>query len=76
MRLAIGDHCQRIGQIEVRCHSRTCILPGMARQVWMVRAGRDSIFIDEFLFHQMIAIGWSKVGDLTHIHSREAQSAC
>lgn len=37
----------------------------------MVRAGRDSIYIDEFLSHQMIAIGWSKLGDLSNIHSRE-----
>jgi len=37
----------------------------------MVRAGRDSVFIDEFLSRQMIAIGWSKVGDLSNVHSRE-----
>jgi restriction system protein len=43
----------------------------MAKQVWMVRAGRDSVFIDEFLSRQMIAIGWSKLGDLSNVHSRE-----
>jgi len=37
----------------------------------MVRAGRDSIFIDEFLSHQMVAVGWSKLGDLSKVHSRE-----
>jgi restriction system protein len=43
----------------------------MAKQLWMVRAGRDSIFIDEFLSRQMVAIGWSKLGDLSNVHSRE-----
>ncbi len=43
----------------------------MARQLWMVRAGRDSVFIDEFLSHQMVAIGWSHLGDLSNVHSRE-----
>lgn len=43
----------------------------MARQVWMVRAGRDSAFIDEFLSRQMVAIGWSKLGDVSNVHSRE-----
>lgn len=47
------------------------ILLSMPRQVWMVRAGRDSVFIDEFLSRQMIAIGWSKLGDLSQVHSRE-----
>ena len=37
----------------------------------MVRAGRDSVFIDEFLSRQMIAIGWAKIGDLSSVHSRE-----
>lgn len=37
----------------------------------MVRAGRDSVFIDEFLSRQMVAIGWSELGDLSTIHSRE-----
>jgi restriction system protein len=43
----------------------------MPKQLWMVRAGRDSVFIDEFLSRQMIAIGWSQLGDLSQIHSRE-----
>lgn len=43
----------------------------MAKQVWMVRAGRDSVFIDEFLSRQMVAIGWTKIGDLSNVHSRE-----
>jgi restriction system protein len=43
----------------------------MAKQVWMVRAGRDSVYIDEFLFRQMVAIGWTRIGDLSNVHSRE-----
>jgi restriction system protein len=43
----------------------------MPKQVWMVRAGRDSVFIDDFLSRQMIAIGWSKLGDLSNVHNRE-----
>ena len=43
----------------------------MAKQVWMVRAGRDSAFIDEFLSRQMVAIGWALTGDLSNVHSRE-----
>jgi restriction system protein len=50
------------------------MLLSMAKQVWMVRAGRDSAFIDEFLSHQMVAIGWSEMGDLTNIQSREQMS--
>ena len=41
----------------------------------MVRAGRDSAFIEEFLSKQMIAIGWWKLGDLSKIHRREEFSA-
>ena len=43
----------------------------MAKQVWMVRAGRDSVYIDEFFSRQMIAIGWTRIGDLSNVHSRE-----
>lgn len=46
----------------------------MARQVWMVRAGRDSVFVGDFLSHQMVAIGWSELGDLSNVHSREQLS--
>lgn len=46
----------------------------MAKQLWMVRAGRDSIFIDEFLSHQMVAIGWANLGNLSAVHSREQLS--
>ncbi len=46
----------------------------MAKQVWMVRAGRDSVFIEEFLSRQMVAIGWAKLGDLSAVRSREKLS--
>lgn len=42
----------------------------MKEQVWMVRAGRDSAFIEEFLSRQMIAIGWAALGDISSIHTR------
>lgn len=37
----------------------------------MVRAGRDSAFIDEFLSRQMVAIGWRELGDISNVHTRE-----
>jgi len=43
----------------------------MATQLWMVRAGRDSVFIDEFISRHMVAIGWSELGDLSNVHTRE-----
>ncbi|MDE1160987.1 MAG: restriction endonuclease [Acidobacteriaceae bacterium] len=43
----------------------------MVKQVLMVRAGRDSIFIDEFLSRQMVAIGWWQLGDLSDVRSRD-----
>lgn len=43
----------------------------MAKHVWMVRAGRDSIFIDEFLSRHMVAIGWWQLGDLSDFRSRD-----
>ncbi len=42
----------------------------MAKQVWMVRSGRDSAFIEDFLTRQIVAIGWSKLGDLSAVHTR------
>lgn len=33
-------------------------------KVWMVRAGRGSIYISAFLSESIIAIGWNDVGDL------------
>jgi len=50
------------------------MLLGMAKQVWMVRAGRDSVFIEDFLSRQMVAVGWAKLGDLSDVRSREQLS--
>jgi restriction system protein len=47
------------------------MLLAMSQQVSMVRAGRDSIYIDEFLSKNMIAIGWAKLGDLADVHTRD-----
>ena len=43
----------------------------MAKSIWVVRAGQDSIFIQEFLDRKIVGIGWSKLGDLTGVHGRE-----
>ena len=43
----------------------------MLKIIYMVRAGRDSAFIDEFLERKMIAIGWALTGDLTQVHGRD-----
>ena len=43
----------------------------MSEQVWVVRAGRNGIFVKEFLERQLVAIGWGRVGNLTQIHGRE-----
>lgn len=43
----------------------------MSKQVWMVRAGRDSLYISDFLSKNMVAIGWAKLGDLTSVRTRE-----
>ncbi len=43
----------------------------MSRQVWVVRAGRDSVYVKDFLSNQIAAIGWAEIGDLSAVHSRE-----
>ena len=43
----------------------------MAKQLWVVRAGRDGIYIEDFLNKKMVAIGWSSTGDMTGFHTRE-----
>jgi restriction system protein len=47
----------------------------MARQVWVVRAGRRAIHIQDFLKRKMVAIGWGKSGDLTSVVGREQIAA-
>lgn len=33
-------------------------------EIWFVRAGRDSVFAEEFIQQGIVAIGWSELGDL------------
>lgn len=33
-------------------------------KMWMVRAGRDSVYAEDFLQHDMVAIGWHELGPL------------
>lgn len=40
-------------------------------KTWMVRAGRDAIFIDEFRDRNRVSIGWSELGPLTAYLTRE-----
>ena len=39
--------------------------------MWMVRAGQGGYLIEEFVTHELIAIGWRKLGDLSAINSQE-----
>lgn len=36
----------------------------MMNEVWMVRAGQDSVYIDDFLEKGMVAIGWGELGQI------------
>ena len=47
----------------------------MSKLVWVVRAGSDSIYIEEFLSRHMVAIGWGRIGDLSAVHGREQINA-
>lgn len=47
----------------------------MSQQVWVVRAGKDAIYIQEFLEKNMVAIGWGSIGDLAQVHGSESISA-
>jgi restriction system protein len=40
--------------------------------MWMVKAGENGYLFNEFYKNNIIAIGWSQIGDLTEIDSREA----
>ena len=46
----------------------------MSKAMWVVRAGQEAVFIQEFLQKHMVAIGWGNIGDLANIHSRDAIS--
>ena len=40
------------------------------KRMWMVRAGRNAIIIDEFLNKNLVAIGWVDLGDLSNIRTK------
>jgi restriction system protein len=44
----------------------------MEKQMWMVRAGRGGILIEDFESKNIVAIGWSFLGDMSKIEKREA----
>ena len=33
-------------------------------KMWMIRAGRDSIYVDDFLQKEIVAIGWLELGQV------------
>lgn len=39
--------------------------------MWMVRAGRNSVYVQDFLEHSVVAIGWVELGDIDPSLSRE-----
>ncbi len=47
----------------------------MSQAIWVVRAGKDRIFLQDFLEKNIVAIGWGEIGDLAHVHGREAINA-
>jgi restriction system protein len=48
------------------------MLSPMAEQIWVVRAGRDGVYLQDFLDKKMVAIGWGRLGDLSSVHGRVA----
>lgn len=47
------------------------MLLDMPKQVWMVRAGRNAVYLEDFLSLQIAAIGWGKIGNLSAVHGRD-----
>lgn len=41
-------------------------------KIWMVRAGRDSYLLNEFLDNDIVAIGWNDIGEIKKGTSNEA----
>ncbi len=39
-------------------------------KLWMVRAGKNSLYVEDFLAKNIVAIDWRAVGDLTNAHTR------
>ena len=49
---------------------------GRPDRAWMVRAGNDNELIDPFIEHNVIAVGWAEMGDLSTVNDREEMKAC
>ena len=43
----------------------------MSKLMWVVRAGRDAVYAQDFLQMKIVAIGWGLIGDIEAIHERE-----
>ena len=37
------------------------------KNIWMVRAGQKAYLVEDFITHNLIAIGWNVIGDLTKV---------
>jgi restriction system protein len=33
--------------------------------IWFVRAGKDSVYAEDFIQKQIVAIGWEEIGDIS-----------
>jgi restriction system protein len=44
----------------------------MAEKFWMVRAGTGAFLIQDFEEKGYVAVGWTKIGDLSQVRSKEA----
>ena len=47
----------------------------MMKSMWMIRAGRKSIYINEFIDNSIVAIGWSQLGNVPIDISRKDLAA-
>ena len=43
----------------------------MSKKMWMVRAGRNAIFAQDFEDKEYVGVGWQRLGDLTAVQSKE-----
>jgi len=43
----------------------------MKQKMWMVRAGRNAKYVEDFLEKDCVAIGWNKVGKISDVEDRE-----
>jgi restriction system protein len=43
----------------------------LMQKIWFVRAGRDAVYVDDFLQHKIVAIGWSALGEISAKASKQ-----